>query len=124
MRVSRALGVVARPPKMESPRRDDRPESIELQSAGDAEGKGFSENGAAGLLRCSADHEARHSGHSTVFGAGLLAEPRALWLEWIRSDFPIARGARRCELRNQADGFTREYILFSFFSLVSPAPCT
>lgn len=125
MRVSRALGVAARPPKVESPRRHDRPESIELQSAGDAKGKGFSENGAAGLLRCSADHEARNSGHSTVFGAGLLAKPRALGLEWIRSDFPIARGARRRELRNQAEGFTNEYkFYFIFFSLVSLAQCT
>lgn len=82
---------------MEPPRRDNRQKSIELQSARDAEGQGLSENGAAGLLRCSADHEARNSGHSTVLGAGLVAEPRALGLEWVRSDFPVARGARRCE---------------------------
>lgn len=78
---------------MEPSRRADGEKSIALQSAGDAEGKGFSENGTAGFLRRSVDHEARHSGHSTVFGACFVAEPRALGVEWIPSDLSFIRGA-------------------------------
>lgn len=78
---------------MEALRRDDGQESIELQSTRDAEGKRFPKNGTARFLRCSVDNETGNPGHSTVFGAGLVAESRALRAEWLSSDLSFVGGA-------------------------------
>lgn len=78
---------------MELAGRDNWQESIELQPARNTEGKGFFEDGTAGLLRCSADNEARHPGHPTVFSACLVAKSRTLWIKWISSDLSFIRGA-------------------------------
>lgn len=69
-------------------------QSLELQSTGKFKGKRLSENGTAGFLRCSSDNEIGNSRHSTILGAGLMAESRSLRLEWLSSDLSITRGAR------------------------------
>jgi hypothetical protein len=72
----------------------DNGQPIELQSAGQSKGKGFPENGTAGLLRRSIDNEIGNPGHSAVLGARLMAESRSLGLEWLPSDLSFSRGAR------------------------------
>lgn len=78
---------------METFRRDDGQESIELQSTRDTEGERFPKNGTARFLRRSTDNEACYSGHSTVFGACFVAESRTFGIEWLPSDLSFIGGA-------------------------------